>query len=259
MRILTISCVLALICTHNLAQGGELHEAAARGDLAALKAIFAEKSSVDVNETDLRLGTALHYAANADNPKIAEFLISHGADIEAVGELQGMHPLHLAVDAGSRSTIEVLLDAGADVMAVDGIHKTALVRAAIAGKKDILKLLLDYDAPVDQRDEVTGQTALIAAANSGQVGSVVTLLDAGADINARDFRGKSAIWYATNDDSYKQAGGPVLLKLLAERGANLESPDNTGMTPLAWARAGFGQLEIYHEIASVLIELGAKK
>jgi len=53
------------------------------------------------------------------------------------------------------------------------------------------------------------------------------------------------------------AAGPQLIEFLAENSADLEAADNTGMTPLAWARDTTGRSETHRGIAKVLIDLGA--
>lgn len=241
------------------AAGAELHDIVVAGDVAELEAFFAANPDADVNATDFLLGTALHHATLSDNVAATKVLIAQGANIEAVAELQGARALHLAADVGSRRVAQLLLEAGASVEARDGNQRTALARAAIANQTALLAMLIEHGAAVDGRDELFERTALIEAAYVGAVDSATYLLSAGADIDARDNRGKSAIWYASTPESYSPAGGPALLQLLARHGADLEAADNTGMTPLAWARAGTGRAETYREIAEVLVELGAQK
>ena len=50
---------------------------------------------VDVNQADNRGNTALHFAVRKDFPSVVEFLVSQGADIQAVNE-RGQTPLILA-------------------------------------------------------------------------------------------------------------------------------------------------------------------
>ncbi len=93
----------------------------------------------------------------------------------------------------------------------------------------------------------------------GCLGCVKLLVQGGAAIDAQDERGKTALWYAATPESYSPAGGSQLLEFLAKSGADLELADNTGTTPLAWARKSPGRAETYREIAEDLVRLGATK
>jgi uncharacterized protein len=93
--------------------------------------------------------TLLHLAAQVGSPKMVEFLLSHGADVEA-RDNRNETPLILACDNGyaehkpSPSVITLLLDRSADPNAVDCDGRTALnhlgqVRSDVG--KEIVKLL----------------------------------------------------------------------------------------------------------------------
>jgi ankyrin repeat protein len=153
--------------------------------------------------------------------------------------------------------LALLVQAGADIEAPDGLDRRPLSRAAAAGNTEVVAFLLDHGAEIDGRNGIYHRTALIEAAYLGRLDSARLLLQRGADINARDDRGKSALWYAATPESYSPAGGPQLLEFLAKNGADLEAADNTGTTPLAWAKKSSGRNETYREIAKVLVRLGA--
>ena len=71
-------------------------------------AIRAARKLYDYNEVVPRL-TALRVGAKLGDHKTAEYLISHGADINASDRV-GMTPLHVAVLSGGRQVTQVLLD-----------------------------------------------------------------------------------------------------------------------------------------------------
>ncbi|WP_428644152.1 ankyrin repeat domain-containing protein [Roseibium sp.] len=250
-----VVCALAVFPLE--CRSGELHSAAAQGDRAAVETLLANVA--DINASDFRLGTALHYAAVSDQAEIADILVRHGADMEIPGELQETRPLHLAAEMGSEQTAQVLLRHGADIEALDGNGRSVLARAAIAGQVGILRLLLEQGARIEARLPLSGRTALIEAAYTGQLEAAKFLVEMGAEVNARDNRGKSALWYASTPESYSPAGGPGLLRLLVENGADLEAGDDTGTTPLAWARKSYGRSRTYRDIADELVRLGAQE
>ncbi len=249
----TAAVVVALSST--ISTAGELHDSVLSNDSAALEALLDGGSMVD--ESDFLLGTALHRAAVDNNVESAKILIAHGADVEAVSEMQGSRPLHLAADTNSIKVLRLLIQVGADIESTDDLGRRPLTRAA-ARHPEAVEILLDSGAEIEAREEVRHRTPLIVAAFNGCLGCARYLVRRGADINARDDRGNTALWYSAIPFSYHPVGGPQLIEFLVNSGADLEVKDNTGMTPLAWARSNFGGSETYREIAEILIDLGAK-
>jgi hypothetical protein len=94
----------------------------------------------------------LHVAAQYGQPKSIELLLDHGADIAAQGGFFDAQPLEVAAWAGYTDAVRLLIARGADVNAVvhsDSGDHTALWWAALTGRKEIVKLLLDAGATVD--------------------------------------------------------------------------------------------------------------
>jgi hypothetical protein len=100
--------------------------------------------------------------------------------------------------------------------------------AAQYGKTEVVELLLDRNANINQQDN-NGKTALHAAAECGEIGVVKLLLDRGANINQQDNNGKTALHAAAQ---YDEIG---VVKLLLDKGANINQPDNNGKTALCLA------------------------
>jgi len=247
---------LAVAVGSATSSAGELHDAVLSKDPVALEALLDGGAIVD--ESDFLLGTALHRAAVANDAESTKLLIAHGADVESVSEQQGSRPLHLAADAGSIKVLALLVQAGADIEATDGLDRRPLGRAAAAGQTEAVEVLLNSGAGIEARGGHSQRTPLIEAAYNGRLDVARFLVQRGADVNARDDRGKSALWMASTPESYVPAGGPQLIEFLAENGADVEAADNTGMTPLAWAKTSTGRAETYKDIAEVLIALGAR-
>lgn len=70
-----------------------------------------------IGDTDIQL---IHYAANAGNIAIVQFLLDAGVGLE-VETRAGMRPLDLAVLHMRRDVVEMLVAAGADVSAMIGV------------------------------------------------------------------------------------------------------------------------------------------
>jgi ankyrin repeat protein len=96
--------------------------------------------------------TALHRTAIADAAEVAQLLLASGAGVDYLGPL-GITPLMLAASNGSRRTAEVLLDHGAIVSKSDWHSETALTQATAHNYGDIIRLLLMH-LPVANGDSM---------------------------------------------------------------------------------------------------------
>ncbi len=123
---------------------------------------------------------------------------------------------------------------------------TALIDAAKAGKKDVVRSLIASKTNVNEA-EPDGTTALMWAAYRDDVDSADALLKAGANMNAANDLGATALWNAA------QNGGSAMVKRLLDAGADPNLALLSGETPLMVASRGG-----YADVASQLIAKGAK-
>jgi ankyrin repeat protein len=168
------------------AEPSPLVEAAARGDLATVRALIGQKT--DVNAARVDGTTALHAAVNVDRLDIADALLRAGARA-AAADRYGVTPLYLASLNGNADMIRRLLDAGADPNAVDPGGETALMTAARTGAPAALRALLERGASIDAREPEFGQTALMIAVLENQRAAIDLLLEAGASPNVQTRKG----------------------------------------------------------------------
>jgi hypothetical protein len=143
----------------------------------------------DVDRPDNFQRTALSYAAEKDNFKMARALIGLGADVNRP-DAGNRPPLVHAAVAGRVGMVRFLLGHGVTY----GMGR-GLVEAAKKGKAGVLRLLLseEFRSRFTDRDVFQSGQVLHAAVRSMDVGSVEALLGAGADPLTEDDRGYSSL------------------------------------------------------------------
>ena len=138
-------------------------------------------------------------------------------------KLKGTLPLlHVAVERANPTIVEALLNAGARVNALDPNGATALHRASCLPTAHTVEVLLKHDAEHTIHN-VEGGTALHKAAACGGIGAIELLIRAGANVESRDAFGRTPIYYS--DD-------PITMVYLADLGADVEAKSRGGLTPL---------------------------
>lgn len=92
--------------------------------------------------------------------------------------------------------VELLLKHGANILPdAEGLYPQHLV-ARSSQTPDLLLLLQQYGADLDQIDKLYGWTPLVHAASEGSVDCLQALLRAGVDATVRDEKDLSAMYYA---------------------------------------------------------------
>jgi len=189
---------------------------------------------------------ALMLSAKKGDKKICEFLLHHGANINA-RDRKRRTALALATRAGQAEVVRLLTINGADVNTVNTWGNTPLLLAS-RHSTEISRLLLEAGAAATI-DRTTNQgnqgNALHRAATWGRLETVELLLHHGANINARDQDGQTALARAA------LAGKTEVVRLLTINGADVNTVDRWGDTPLIFS--------LHHstEISRLLLEAGA--
>jgi hypothetical protein len=122
----------------------EIHDAAARGDLARVQELLARDSAA-VSSTDRTGATPLHWASDTGSKPVVELLLSRGANPNA-RKANGVTPLHVAAGMGRREIVELLLASGADLNAKDNYGRTPLSVARFRGYRQIVEFLVSRGA-----------------------------------------------------------------------------------------------------------------
>ena len=192
------------------------------------------------------LGTALHAASRMNHLKVVQYLLRHGADVNAPGKW-GWTPLLFASDWGCIEVVRWLIEYGADVNAKDeDDHQTSLHLAAYRGHFEIARTLLKHNADINARSKL-GETPLHLASEDGYVDIVRLLLNHNADTQIRDKHQVTALHVA----SY--LGNMDVACLLLEHGAEVDAEDKRGRTSYQVA-LGNGR----DEVVQLLLAHGAE-
>jgi ankyrin repeat protein len=166
----------------------------------------------------------LYYAARLGFRDLAEHLIAkHPEHVNAKGGFE-VTSMHAAASGGHADILSLLIEHGADVNDRSMNGNTPLCRASWKGKLEAGQLLLNRGADIDARD-VSNITALMGAIYNGHVEFARMLLEHGALVDARDYAGRTALHYAVTN--YQPEGA----RLLLEHGADVNVRDEYGKTP----------------------------
>lgn len=181
---------------------------------------FLLEHGADPNLADADGDTPLMRAAQMRKVEIAEMLLAAGAKAGAARERRDS-PLHHAARSGSVEMVTLLIRHGADASAPGISNRTPLheaVASSGAASLDVVKLLLEWDANVNARDDA-GRTPLIEARRAKRE-VVEALVNQGADIHARDDGGKNVLYWFTVQNS-------EALGYLVQKGAVADPDDGS--------------------------------
>ena len=270
--------------------------AARENCIACVDVLLKNKADIDLPDPD-GVSPLLVAIMNA-NWDLAKQLILAGADVNQ-WDMFGESPLYNAVDQRTRidgghasidppntttglAIVTLLLERGANPNIplffkpanVRGLNHTKgatpLIRAAMNGDLEMVKLLLDHgaDATLYMADRQTPIHAVLSGrAPENQALELIKVLQkAGTDVNVvalvnhpEEIRGGTALHYAVRK-RLKEA-----IKLLASLGIDINAVDQDGLTALDYTQSrGFMpfmalQTPLYKEEATLLRELGATK
>ena len=211
------------------------------------------KKGLDPNAKDNSGLTVLHsYVLSAGTDlKVPKLLVEYGADVNAADKY-GNTPLCGALQYDKLETAKFLIEKGADVNAgTYGSRKNGPIHLA-KGNIDIVVLLVNHGADVHVLNQKQ-QNVIHSLANSSSGGTddAATLdffLKSGVDINAKDIDQKTPVFYCIDK------GRIDLLEILIEKGANIQTADKRGQTPLWYAAVK----KKNKAMVQILLQSGAK-
>ncbi|KAK9061217.1 hypothetical protein SSX86_018397 [Deinandra increscens subsp. villosa] len=246
----------------------ELHLAAKRGDLAAVKQILddidsqmvgtlsgadfdaevAEIRASVVNEVNELGETALYTAAEKGCLEVVKELLKY-SNKEAITRKSRLEfdTLHIAASQGHDAVVQLLLDHDPSLCQTRSQgNATPLITAATRGHTAVVKELLSKDRSLLDISRSNGKNALHLAARSGHVEIVKALLDKDPLLARRtDKKGQTALHMAV-----KGVSSEVVKLLLEADAAIVMLPDKSGFTALHVATRK-KRAEIVNELLSL--------
>ncbi|VFQ61377.1 unnamed protein product [Cuscuta campestris] len=228
----------------------ELHLAAQRGDLAAVRLILEE-----INEQMLKTMTGAEFDAEVAEIRAAMvnevnelgetalFTAAERGYIDVVKELlpyttkegitiknrSGFDALHIAANQGHEAIVKLLLDHDSELSKTIGqLNATPLISAATKGHAVVVNELLTKDSSLLEIAKSNGKNALHFASRQGHVEVVKVLLGKDPQLARRtDKKGQTALHMAAKGTSSK-----VVRLLLQADAATVMLPDKFGNTAL---------------------------
>eukprot|EP00736_Rhodelphis_marinus_P008691 Rmarinus@m.29581 len=186
-------------------------------------------------------GEHLMAASSQGHLRCVHYFISRGIDVDTISATYS--PIYAAAESGHVSIVQYLVQRGATYHTPLRDSETPLHVAARHGHVDVVRYLIREGASVDTMDSSL-QRPLHSAALNGHVDVVRALVQGGvAPVNSTNGLGQTALYIACEHNQ------PAVALCLVECGANVDSPDVDGQTPLS-AAAFAGHVRIIEYLHS---------
>ncbi|GAB1191497.1 hypothetical protein APSETT444_000676 [Aspergillus pseudonomiae] len=171
-----------------------LHYACIHGRVEMVKDLLAAgPHTVDVMDHDNF--TPLIHSIVKGQLACAEQLLYHNARIDPASESDHI-PLNLACQHGSLPIVELLLERHAQLLPdAEGLYPQHMVARA-SQSPQLLMMLKQHGADLNQKDKLYQWTPLFHAASEGCVDCLRALLELGVDADVVDEKGLAAMYYA---------------------------------------------------------------
>lgn len=239
--------ILISIVMSTCLNAGEIHNAAAAGDLDKVK-VLLEADPTLLEARDGRGNTPLFMACIRYRVDVAYFLIDQGAVVDARNNAN-QNPLHAAngVFGQDIGLIKRLIAEGADVNAKGDRGDTPLSWAAAQGNLEVAQLLIDLGADPGAYDVAFG-SILHNTINQDHPGMAKLLIQNGAKLNQQDPSDRTELHLAAI------RGNAELTQLLIKSNVDKDAVDRHNRTALYYA-AKHG----YRSVTDILIDAGANQ
>jgi ankyrin repeat protein len=153
-------------------------------------------------------------------------LLDRGADVDAEDNNHST-PLHLASSQWDVEAATLLVERGANVQVQNNNGQTPLHLASEHGVHDTMRLLLDGGADMDAEDN--NHSTPLHLASQWNVEAAKLFIERGANVHVRN-KGQTSLHLASERRYHN------FMRLLLDRGADMDAQDNNLSTPWRLAR-----------------------
>jgi len=231
--------------------GSILLSALRHKSLDTLKRLHA--NGVPLNTVHFGANTALHEAARQGEQSICEWLVEHGADLDAANDA-GDTPMCEAATMANWGPFWYLLGKGASIGEAGSRQQAQLVMATVRhGNLDALRRLQQMGANIE-RIPTTFSTPLVEAVRLGDAAIAEWLLHQGANVSGESSQGETPLALAAYHGHFE------LMWRFHEAGAQLNTTDSHGSTPLMSA-VFHGKLDVAKRLldAGMMVNVGNER
>ena len=181
------------------------------------------------------------------NIEVIELLMRQGVDINHKCGY-GVTPLLVAVHNNDIETVNVLIRHGADPNFAQkhAGGKTILMESVLKNNKEITEALLNANARINDVTKISGNNALILATIHGSIECLKILLQRGSNVDQQNNNGKTALSMAAKFGSVES------IEILLQHNASINVQDYSKKTALMYA--AFGN---HADCVKILIASGA--
>ncbi|XP_049722022.1 ankyrin repeat and death domain-containing protein 1B isoform X9 [Elephas maximus indicus] len=223
-----------------------IHLAAWSGSLEIM--LMLVKAGVDQRAKNQDGMNALHFAAQSNSVRIAEYLIQdlHLKDLNQPDE-KGRKPFLLAAEKGHVEMIETLISLNLHTLEKDKEGNTALHLAAKHGHSPAVQVLLTQWQEINETNE-NGETPFLLTVEGGHEECSKVLLAAGSDINIPDKLNVNALQIATRN------GHGSLVSFLLRENVHLHQKVEPKESPLHLAVIN-NQITVVNSLLSAQLDI----
>jgi ankyrin repeat protein len=200
--------------------------AAESGDILLLQKYI--DNGANLKERNAKDFSAIMLAAMHNNVECLSLIIAKGyRNVINDENNSGENALTIAVRYYSKESIIVLIENGGDCYSRNKHGDSLLHIAAAQINNDCMKLLLSYNhVNIDVANEKGATPLIVTAQSSSRIDCMMSLLEAGANLESRDLYGLTPLMTAV-----KHGNKDGLVKLISA-GANVDAKSYDGNTAL---------------------------
>ncbi|KAI0544424.1 ankyrin repeat-containing domain protein [Xylaria curta] len=251
----------------------------------SLRQLLEYHPRINLGQRDDEGNTALHKIDAATPLAITKLLVNAGADVRTFND-KGYTALMVALEAGNIEVCRYLFSKSVSLSGTSNISPGLLHRAVFGANLDLIKMVIQAGADVNEIDPRTGETPLythltgtpsiaivqylvntcktdinlaggdlgypiMQACRTTNLEIIRFLVEAGADVNVKDRAGRSPIhlfYYTGSND----------VNILVDHGANLEAKDKLGRTALHYAAAIGDEKDVEELLKSSSIDVNQR-